>query len=426
MRIRRFVPLLVLAGLVVGSSASAGGLSIEDFYTALLEPNRAADGTIPAERQSAILAVATKILDENQMRELRARMARPTFTSQSLSKKPLAPALGEKGWGEGVGSSPGNDPLTPNPSPPEYSGRGAMRADSQPVSTDEPMATNAIPPDPCGTAPGMFTLSHPGLLDNLSVFAGLDGAKSPEDLGINANFGFRTHVNWAYPLLERRGIGVQAGTAINYSRTAVAVIESIDGTHDHTQSFTTVGVFQRSECGLSWGVVHDFLAENYYQHFDLGQVRAQVGYAVDSSNEVGFWGAKGDFGDHGSFAGLDVHLRPISQANLYWRRVWPNEAVTRTWVGIADRHDQFILVLPGHQRLRHPIVFGADLYVPLTDRLALFGEANFITPNDTGTVTATLGFAWQFGGTARAQARSRFAPLLPVANNPTFAVDLER
>src|SRR5262249_39498425 len=122
----------------------------------------------------------------------------------------------------------------------------------------------------------------------------------------------------------------------------------------------------------------------------------------------------------------DFHQRPISQANLYWRRIWPNEAVTRAWVGIADRHDQFILVLPGHRTLHHPVVFGADLFVPLTDRLALFGEANFITPNDTGTVTATLGFAWHFGGTAKHQARSRFAPLLPVANNPTFAVDLER
>lgn len=388
MRVRCLLALpLLLAVLGVRSSAKAeppgGGLTVENFYTALLEPNRAGDGTIPVEKQSAILTVAAKILDQHQMQELKVRMARPAVVAQSAARSE-EPAF-------------------------------AAAADSAPA--------------PClrhDLAEGLYTLRHPGLLDNLSVFVGLDGAKSPEDLGINANFGFRTHVNWAYPLVESRGIGVQAGTAINYSRTAVGVLESIDGTHDHTQSFTTLGVFQRMDCGLNWGVVQDFLVESYYQHFNLGQVRAQVGYAIDKNNELGVWGAKGDFGDRGSFAGIDVHLRPIAQANLYWRHLWPNEAVTRAWVGIADRHEQFIFVLPGQPRLRHPVVFGADLYVPLTDRLALFGEANFITPNDTGTVTAALGFTWQFGGTARAQARSRFAPLVPVANNPTFAVDLER
>jgi hypothetical protein len=370
-------PLLLLAALLVGSPAFAGDLTVENFYTALLEPNRAADGTIPLEKQATILAVAAKILDADQMAELRARMARPAVVAQ-------------------------------------------------PVAGAEVIDSEATPHSPCEIAPAVQQPASPGLLDNLSIFAGLDGAKSPEDLGINANFGFRTHVNWAYPLMENRGIGVQAGTAINYSRTAVGVIKSINGTDDHTQSFTTVGLFQRTDAGLSWGVVQDFLVESYYQHYDLGQVRAQIGYALNEDHEFGVWATKGDFSDNGSVAGVDFHLRPISQANLYWRRIWPNEAVTRAWVGIADRHDQFILVLPGHRTLHHPVVFGADLFVPLTDRLALFGEANFITPNDTGTVTATLGFAWHFGGTAKHQARSPFAPLLPVANNPTFAVDLER
>ena len=76
----------------------------------------------------------------------------------------------------------------------------------------------------------------------------------------------------------------------------------------------------------------------------------------------------------------------------------------------------------GH-RVNHPLVFGADFYVPLNDWVFLFGEANFITPNDSGTVTATLGVAITWGG-ARNVARNRFAPLLPVANNPSFAVNL--
>ena len=70
-------------------------------------------------------------------------------------------------------------------------------------------------------------------------------------------------------------------------------------------------------------------------------------------------------------------------------------------------------------------MFGADVFVPLNPWLALFGQANFITPADTGTVDAFLGIAFFPGGSHGARNR-RFAPRLPVANNTTFATDLSR
>jgi hypothetical protein len=93
------------------------------------------------------------------------------------------------------------------------------------------------------------------------------------------------------------------------------------------------------------------------------------------------------------------------------------------WVGIASEHSRFNLLIPGQPQVNHPVTFGTDFFVPLSDNLAIFGEAHFITPNDTGTVTATLGVA-VYPGSARGTARSRFAPLLPVANNTTFALDV--
>src|SRR5688500_8090579 len=88
-----------------------------------------------------------------------------------------------------------------------------------------------------------FEPAYP-FLENLSVFGGLDGAKEPADAGINANFGYRLGVNWGLPVLESVGLGVQVGSAINYTRTAVRVLRFVDGTVDHTQSFTTFGLFQ--------------------------------------------------------------------------------------------------------------------------------------------------------------------------------------
>jgi hypothetical protein len=263
-------------------------------------------------------------------------------------------------------------------------------------------------------------------LDDLSLFLGLDGSKAPEDLGINANFGLRGAVNWGLPLWEEHGLGLQVGSAINYSQTAVRVLRSVDGTRDRTQVFTTVGLFQRTAFGLNWGLVYDFLDERYYEGLDLSQWRGQVGYALDDRNEVGIWGTLHDRGDHGTVAGESFHLRSITQGNFYWRHIWCNEMVTRIWAGIAEEHGRFVLVAPGNTPVHHPFVFGADLYVPITDRLSLWGEANFITPNDTGTVTATLGFAFYPGAGAKRTVRSLFAPLLPLANNATFAVDLRQ
>jgi hypothetical protein len=300
-------------------------------------------------------------------------------------------------------------------------GPTSLPADPDPaVAIDWDSVFGGKPTEPVEASQGT------GLLDNFSAFLGLDGSKGPEDLGINANFGFRGAVNWGYPIVESYGLGVQLGTAINYSSTAVRVLRSVTGTTDRTQSFTTVGLFQRSGHGVNWGVGYDFLFEDYYEDFHLGQWRGQVGYDIGANDEVGVWGALRDRGASATVADFDLQLRPITQGNLFWRHVWSNETVSRVWVGVAEEHGRFLLVAPGNTPVHHPVVFGADVYVPLTACLALFGEANFITPNDTGTVTATFGFAFYPGATAKTAGRSRFAPLLPLSNNPTFAVDLRQ
>jgi len=226
-------------------------------------------------------------------------------------------------------------------------------------------------------------------------------------------------------LLEDIGLGIQAGTAINYSRTAVTVLRSVGGPGDRTQSFTTVGLFEKTNFGLKFGAAYDFLFEHYYNEFNLGQWRGLIGYEI-GREDFGVWATKADRGASGSILGIPLHLNSITQGDLYWRHTWGSEASTGFWVGLAEEHGRFVLVNPGHSPIHHPFVFGSDLFVPLNDWIALFGEANFVTPNDTGTVDATLGFVVYFGGGARSAAHSRFAPLLPVANNPTFAVDLQQ
>lgn len=264
------------------------------------------------------------------------------------------------------------------------------------------------------------------LFENLSIQLALDGSKEPVDLGVNANFGFRVAFNWGIPIDEDLGIGLQLGTALNYSRTATRIFRQLDGPTDRLQSFTTLGLFRRSESGWDYGFVYDFRFDDSFDHIDASQWRVHLSKHVDDFNEIGVFGSWRDRIDRTTVAGQPLFIRPINQVALFWRHLWENDIVTRAWVGMAEEHGRFSLLKPGERSIDHPFTFGADFHVPLSNSLALFGEAHFITPNDTGTVTATLGIAWYPGGGARTTTRSRFAPLLPLANNPFFALDAQQ
>jgi hypothetical protein len=262
-----------------------------------------------------------------------------------------------------------------------------------------------------------------GLFDNVYFFAGLDGAKEPEDLGINTNFGARLHFNWGIPVWQDAGIGIQIGSGLNFHNNAQSILHDLGGPTDRTQSFTSLGLFQRTEGGLNWGFTYDFRFDDYYRQIDTSQWRFQIGHMVGPSDEFGVWGTVHERISGAVVAGQLYTYEAINQYNVFWRHVWPGEASTRVWLGVAENHDTFVFGLPPSRRSNHPLVFGTDFYIPLSDCVFLFGEANFITPIDTGTVTATVGLAITWGG-ARNLARGRFMPLLPVANNSSFAVNL--
>jgi hypothetical protein len=294
-----------------------------------------------------------------------------------------------------------------------------------PRPTSDPVSVNR-PGEGVPSADGLQTpqrVANP-YLDNLSLFFGLGDSKEPADLGVNGNFGYRLAVNWGLPLLQEAGLGIQVGSALNYSQNTLRLLRFIDGTVEHWQNFTTVGVFQRApNSGLRWGVVYDFRFDDYYDRTYTGQWRAQLGMETNPNNEFGVWATIRDHGDSAVIGPFAFSVQPISQWNFYWRHIWANEIVTRLWIGLASEHSRFNVIIPSPSQINHPFTFGGDFYVPLSDNLALFGEAHFITPNDTGTVTATLGVVL-YPGSARGTARSRFAPLLPVANNATFALDV--
>jgi len=258
----------------------------------------------------------------------------------------------------------------------------------------------------------------------LSFFLGVDGSKQPQDYGVNANLGGRTHVNWTTPLSTEYGLGIQLGTALNVAGNAVRVYELLGESTGRLQSYTTVGVFQRTTNGLKWGLVYDFLHQDSFDTFQLGQWRFRAGYDFNASNEIGVTAHLSNKTDAGLFNATRVTLDPITQGSVYVRHFWERGAQTTLWVGLAEGHGETNAVTGFAPRKDEVFLFGADFLAPLNDRLALYGETNLMMPADTGTVDAYLGIQWYpWGGTQRAR-RQNFSPLLPVAGSTSFSVDL--
>jgi len=277
-----------------------------------------------------------------------------------------------------------------------------------------------------GAASSASAQSTTGMFENLSLFVGPDGSKQPQDLGINANMGIRLEANLGFPLSEQLNLGAQIGMAENLSDAAVHVLDQVEGTSRRTQTFVTMGVFQRPTSRFNWGLVYDWSHERYYDDFTLGQVRGQVGFGVRESDEVGVRFAKAVQVADGSMAGTPVRLDPMTQLTGYHRHTWANAAQTSVWVGAANGHHNVVWVFPDNSRDKNVLVYGAELSMPLSERFAITGATNLVTPTATGTVDAYLGVTFYPGRSGLRAARNTFSPIVPVANNPQMAINLRR
>ncbi len=261
-------------------------------------------------------------------------------------------------------------------------------------------------------------------VSHIEYFLGVEGSKQPQDFGGNANFGGRFHVNAGGALWSEHGIGWQLGTAINSTANAVQVFELLGENSGRIQSFTTMGLNKRCENGLVFGFVYDFLYQESYDDFLLGQWRGRASYRLNSTDEVGATIHLSGKSQQGRFNTTSVTLDPISQASVYWRHRWEAGAETTMWFGIAEGHGESNAVTGMAPPKDEVFVFGADLHVPLNDRLALYGETNLMMPADTGTVDAFLGLQFYPWGGARQARANAYAPLLPVGGSTSFSVDL--
>lgn len=260
-------------------------------------------------------------------------------------------------------------------------------------------------------------------LENLTFFAGVDGSKQPQDLGVNANIGGHFSSNIGIPVWEEYGLGAQFGSALLGTGNAVRVYEIVGETNTRFQSYTTIGVYQRLENGVSWGAVYDSLYQDSYDQFRLSQWRIRGQYLLNDSNEVGVTLTLSRKDDEGDFLASRVRLDAMNQYTAFWRHYYESSAQTTVWLGWVDGHGESNAVTGYHEPTGAVPVIGADILMPLNDHWVLFGETNLVLPSDTGTVDAFVGFQWYPWGGGYKNRRNRFAPVLPVASPTQMSID---
>jgi hypothetical protein len=295
----------------------------------------------------------------------------------------------------------------------------------------------------CGCRSGCDNCPCVGMM----LFAGLESFHGIADGPLKNNDGFVLGGNFGVPIpgLRDYGFGVQFGASFGAydldGRTfpnGVALGDPLSATNDvQQQCFMTVGIFERAteNIPLNWGLGYDWMVNDAYGLFAtsprLTQFRGQIGYVVNDCNEFGFWGAIHDRGD-GKVVTLlgvptTVAYRPCNQYNLFWHHNYESGADSWLWMGVLDKDR-----LNGQGSLGS-FTIGAKVEVPLSERVALYGEAQYMRPSSEAGPGASVqdafsvGFGLEFfpnGSAKNPTAAGRCSmPVLPLANNGTFLVD---
>jgi hypothetical protein len=242
--------------------------------------------------------------------------------------------------------------------------------------------------------------------ENFSVFGGVHNFKSPVNLVGQSNFGTQEGVNWALPIWAEIGLGGQIGIGVTQSNFQDSGFPFDDY---RNQTFVTGGLFHRPACdqGLQYGLVFDWLHDEFYDNFDIAQLRGEISWLFDRRDEIGFWFASGVIDDrvsHQFLAPADFEV--IDQYAFFYRRRFCQGGDARIWGGFTGNDAGLI---------------GADFSLPVAKCWSIEGGFNYvITDHHTQglsdeTWNLGMNLVWSWG--CNACCRSAYRPLFNVADN---------
>ena len=268
------------------------------------------------------------------------------------------------------------------------------------------------------------------LWDNMEILTGVHGFTNAANRGQTGSFGFHYGMNWGIPIFNG-ALGAQVGilgTNSNFSGTSFTPDE-------RQQTFVTTGVFRRADGGLQYGVVLDYLHEDWYFNTDLTQIRGEMSWKFACCHELGFWMAAQSKSetqesriiqnDGQSVANGVLTLTVLETweatdlyAFFYRRQLDSCGAEYKLSAGFSGSGDGLL---------------AGEIRLPFSPGLALQAGATYVIPEESQSFgpnsevenevwNVGISLVWYPGCNSRRSGQSYYRPLFNVADNGTFIV----
>jgi len=295
--------------------------------------------------------------------------------------------------------------------------------------------------DPCGCDACNPCDSEPTLLPRIrfnwcryEFFAGVQGHTGPlnhvaitngnaNDQTGSGSFGFYEGFNRGKSMDQLLGLDIATqigvrGTQNNLSGTAFT-------TGTRHQIFVTAGFFRRVDYGVQYGLVLDYMNQDWFFQSNSLQLRGELSWRARECDTYGFQFMAGVreetipatiIDQAGSPLSGDLDIKPTDQFRFFYRRPLARNGEYDLMVGWTDNKDGLL---------------GASFNLPLTHHCSLSSGATYLIPHE-GTNSGgfaeenwniSMGLVYRPGGPRGCGRYCR--PLFDVADNGTFMLDFK-
>jgi len=265
----------------------------------------------------------------------------------------------------------------------------------------------------------------------MNLFAGVQGYTGPMNcVNVNAqdetqlasaggSFGFYQGFNEGRSL--RRLLGIDLSAQLGLRATQSNLSGSKVTNDNRHQVFITAGLFRRVDYGLQYGVVFDYLNEDWYFQGDVNQVRGELSWNTGRSNVFGVQFMSGTNNDSsttsvtdaaGALISTNVEFEAMNQVRAFYRRELACNGDWSAFIGGAENDNT---------------VLGFLVNKPLCDKILVNSGMTYVIPNeDEGSSfhdeawNLSMGFTYRPGGLNASNKYGR--PMFDVADNGTFIV----
>jgi hypothetical protein len=246
-------------------------------------------------------------------------------------------------------------------------------------------------------------------------------AGDPNVRGGTGSFGFHQGFNVGVPATGWSHTNLAWQFGVRAAQSNVKGAGFTDETRN--QVFLTTGVFRRVDCGLQYGMVLDYLSDDWYYQGSTAQLRGEFSWRHGAAETWGFQYMAGVRDDtsvtavtdsSGSLISSVIAFEPTDQYRFFYRRLLNHSGHWSAFAGWTDQDDGLL---------------GGDLSLPVRRCMVLRASSTYLIPREGSSSggdeqegwNISIGLVYRPGGPSGCDRYTR--PLFDVADNGTFMVD---